>query len=151
MFGEWTTTKFPKSLGESNTSHAKCMVLHFCRFLKGKKGNDDQDSQGGGEHNNVEENGDGSFVVKRAPMMQLLPGTTPLPNSSLPKSIPNGKLPAPPPPDDDEDSSEYEYETEEEEDEEEEEEEEEEATVDEDSTRKEESYETKAENVLENR
>ena len=131
--------------------NAICMVLHFCRFLKGKKGNDDQDSQGGGEHNNVEENGDGSFVVKRAPMMQLLPGTTPLPNSSLPKSIPNGKLPAPPPPDEDEDSSEYEYETEEEEDEEEEEEEEEEATVDEDSTRKEESYETKAENVLENR
>eukprot|EP00095_Tigriopus_kingsejongensis_P007677 maker-scaffold156_size297567-snap-gene-1.36 protein:Tk07677 transcript:maker-scaffold156_size297567-snap-gene-1.36-mRNA-1 annotation:"fh1 fh2 domain-containing protein 3-like" len=96
----------------------------------------------------TEDDTDYGYEVKKAPMMQLLPGTRPLAVdksdtkcSSAPQRIP------PPIPDKDgvEEESSYEYETDEEE--EELEEEEEGSTT---HLKPEETYEAKAENVLEN-
>ena len=86
----------------------------------------------------------------KAPMMQLLPGTTPINVMMTAKPLPtlNGRV-QPSPTDNDEGESEYEYETEKNDDEKD-------ATVDDDSSRvvssitEEESYEGKAENILEN-
>ena len=93
------------------------------------------------DHDNGQEEwdeADEDFKFEKAPMMQLLPGTTPLskPSETITNGTPKPTRAPPPIPAEEESESEYEYETDEEE--------------EEDEVTKKESYEAKAEEALEN-